>query len=682
MALIINTNLSSMTSQRHLSSSQGDQQVTMERLASGLRINSAKDDAAGMAISTRFDSQTRGQTVAIRNAADGISLAQTAEGSLGTMVESMQRIRELALQSANATNGDLDRVALQAEVDQLLEEIENTSQKANFNGTKLFNGTFQSATFQTGANAGDTVSMEINQMTTDVLGASETAGISSVSTQSAMSSGDLVINGVSIEASSATDDTASFASKSVSAIAKAAAVNKMSDETGVVAEVQDTQVQGASMLPTSQGAGSVTINGVTINIAVDNTLSANANRESIVSAINAEAGLTGVRAENSGLDATGIKLIAADARNITIESDIANAETGLNAGAAGAANTFTGTFTLIATNGEPIQIDGADDGGLELRAGFKKGEYKGQGAFIASVSDRGIATVSGDLVINNVTVPAADPLDDTSSFTSKQTSAIAMAAAINKVSEQTGVIATANENIVNGGSQAAGASTGGITINGVATAAYTTSATDNEQNRLATVNAINAISGQTGVMAVDTGSATTGVQLIAADGRNITVGFNTLTAAITGVAAADTFEGSFRLNSASAIELETDTGNIGSWGLQIGTFGGAETGQFLKDIDITTVDGALKAIGAIDNALQTVSIQRANLGAMQNRFDATISNLEVSRENSAASVSRIRDADYAEETSNLAKTQVLQQAGISVLSQANAQPESVLALLQ
>lgn len=159
MAQTINTNIMSLNAQRNLSKSQSALATSMARLSSGLRINSAKDDAAGLAISERFTAQIRGLNVAIRNANDGVSLAQTAEGALGSVTENLQRIRELAVQSANATNSDSDRAAIQAEVDQLVEEIGRVAEQTKFNGVALLDGTFANQTFQVGANSGDTITL-------------------------------------------------------------------------------------------------------------------------------------------------------------------------------------------------------------------------------------------------------------------------------------------------------------------------------------------------------------------------------------------------------------------------------------------------------------------------------------------------------------------------------------------
>ena len=153
MAAVINTNIASLNAQRNLGTSQSALNTSIQRLSSGLRINSAKDDAAGMAISDRMTSQIRGSEQAARNANDGISLAQTAEGSLSEVGNNLQRIRELTIQSANATNSASDRAALQAEVTQLVSEIDRVAQNTSFNGVKLLDGSFTSQTFQVGANA-------------------------------------------------------------------------------------------------------------------------------------------------------------------------------------------------------------------------------------------------------------------------------------------------------------------------------------------------------------------------------------------------------------------------------------------------------------------------------------------------------------------------------------------------
>ncbi len=315
MPQIINTNIASLTAQRNLNKSQTANQQALERLSSGLRINSAKDDAAGLAISTRFTSQIRGLNVAIRNAGDGISLAQTAEGALGTMNDNLQRIRELSVQSANATNSDVDREALQAEVDQLIAEVTRTADETDFNGRKLLDGSFE-ATFQIGANAGQSIDISIAQLTADKLGAGIESGISALGTDSAIANGDLVINGVGIDASSASDDTASTSGADRSAISKANTINEKSDETGVAAEVNVNVASGTGQTISSTN-GSITLNDVRIDITTGG-VDADADRASVLQAINAVSGQTGITAVDTGDVSTGINLQSEDGRNIDI----------------------------------------------------------------------------------------------------------------------------------------------------------------------------------------------------------------------------------------------------------------------------------------------------------------------------------------------------------------------------
>ena len=362
MPQIINTNIASLNAQRNLNSSQASTNQALERLSSGLRINSAKDDAAGLAISTRFQSQINGLNVAIRNVGDGVSLSQTAEGALGAMTDSLQRIRELALQSANGTNSDADRQALNSETQQLIAEITRAGSQTNFNGLNLLDGSFSSV-FQVGANSGETISVNIAKLTADTLGVSTKSGVTTTATTSALSSGDLVINGTTIGASRASDDSASTANIAASAIAKAAAVNRASGTTGVTALV-DKNIAAGTSLTAGAASGSVTINGT--EISIDTTGQGASTRSSVVSAINAQSALTGVTAIDSGDDALGVSLQAADGRNIAIAFDtVTAANTGL-----ASAGTYTGGITLVAgSNTSSIAITGSNLANAGVAAG-------------------------------------------------------------------------------------------------------------------------------------------------------------------------------------------------------------------------------------------------------------------------------------------------------------------------
>lgn len=401
MPQIINTNIASLNAQRNLDKSQSSNQQALQRLSSGLRINSAKDDAAGLAISTRFTSQIKGLNVAVRNAGDGIALAQTAEGALGSINENLQRVRELAVQSANATNSDVDRDALQAEVDQLVAEITRTSEETDFNGRKLLDGSF-SATFQVGANAGQTVDVSIAELTSNKLGSSSQSGLSARGTDNALENGDLVINGVAIAASRAEDDTSSVANNSASAISKVAAINRYSDETGVSAQVSEN-VAGGSEMSALAGSGTFTLNGVDISFST--TTDAAQTRAAISQAINAVSDQTGVKAVDTDSASTGVNLIAEDGRNITLTFDTADlssitadtfaSATGLAGGADNGGsgtvytNTYEGGYTLIADGDQKsIDISGGNGTGRGdlANAGLTAGSY--DRAVAASVSSK------------------------------------------------------------------------------------------------------------------------------------------------------------------------------------------------------------------------------------------------------------------------------------------------------
>ena len=399
MPQIINTNIASLTAQRNLDRSQTANQQALSRLSSGLRINSSKDDAAGLAISTRFSSQIRGLNVAIRNVGDGVSLAQTADGALGTMTDNLQRIRELAIQSANATNSDVDREALQAEVSQLVAEISRTGEQTTFNGIKLLDGDFN-ATFQIGANVGETVSFGISQLTADSLGGGKSAGVSAVGSSSALNNGDLVINGVVIGASTAADDAASTTDAAASAIAKAAAINKASEDTGVTAQVLTNVATGTAMQATSGGAnaasGAIVLNGVEISIATGDVDTA-ADRAAVITAINARSEETGVVAVDSGSAQGGVNLEAADGRNISL-TFLADGSNNLTAASTGLTSNSvtTGGYTLTSVDGSSPVVVTAGTGSLS-NAGLVEGSFSANTAAVNSTARSSRAEVTSDV---------------------------------------------------------------------------------------------------------------------------------------------------------------------------------------------------------------------------------------------------------------------------------------------
>ena len=488
MTSTINTNISSMTAQRNLGANQASLSTSIQRLSSGLRINSAKDDAAGLAISERFTTQIRGLTQAARNANDGISLAQTAEGAMSGAGNILQRVRELAVQSANASNSAGDRQALQQEVTQLVAELDRIAQTTEFNGQRLLDGTFGTQQFQVGANANQTITAATANLRTNVYGNNQ------------------------LQATGGAGVLAAFGANSTT-------------------------------------AGTVVVNGAlgsaTVTVAVNSTAKANADK------VNLSAPTTGVAA---------------------------TARTELSLGFA-AAGTYT--LTLQSDNTAPQAVSFA-------------------------------VTATG----------TADGLS-------------AAVAAINDQSSKTGVVAS---------------------LNSSGTAVLLTNPTGND---IAVSDTTVANAGNVTVQKLDsTGAASGAAAVLAAD--------------IT--AATATVVGYITLDSEKSFATDVTTSNAF---VDLGS-----TLQKVSDLDVTTFTKSTDALKTVDSALAFVSGERARLGALQSRFESSISNLQVTAENLSASRSRIMDADFAQETANLSRAQILQQAGTAMVAQANQLPQGVLALLR
>ena len=480
MSLTINTNLASLNAQRNLDHSQTSLTTSLQRLSSGLRINSAKDDAAGLSISERMGSQIRGLNQAARNANDAISLAQTTEGNLSEISTVLQRIREIAVQSANDTNTSADRTSLQNEVTSLTSEIDRIAAAAQFNGSNLLDGSFTSKTFQVGANAGQSISVSIS------------------------------------------------------------------------------------------GAGTSTL------------------------------GLTG---------------------------------SAVVAGTATATSAMDGTGTVA-------------------------------GITIGTLANDGVSTVAG--------------------AASGATSTLAIANAINLISHSTNVTASAKTQITSTAISASTALTAGdLKINGVdiGALAATTGATANQDRNSQLIVAINAKSGSTGVIA--TAASGTTYTLTAADGRNIDLTSTSATSNVTNTTLTGFSVGNILTSLTHYGQL---TLSAGKDIITTGSIGGIADGTYAKSgsstLDVSSQILSSSAISQIDTAINTVNTQRASLGTVQSRFESVIANLKTSSENVSAARGRIRDTDFAAETANMTRNQVLQQAGVAMLAQANALPNIVLSLLK
>lgn len=699
---VINTNLNALVSQESSRTSNLKLSQSMERLSTGKRINAAKDDAAGLAISNRMTSQVRGIQMAVRNSNDAISMSQTAEGAYGQVGNILQRMRELAVQSSTGTMSGSDRASLQLEVDQLVEEINHIASTTNHNNIKLLDGTAKNVVIQTGANQQDTIKMAFDSVKANHIGSdiqpSLTSYGDSTASIGALAAGDLVINGVQIGLSFDADDTLSADEKSSSAIAKVAAINRMSAESGVVAKVAGTVVSGAVMTGSSV-SGKLSINGYdTAEILTSDNEALS--RKLVVDAINAISKATGVVATDTLSDTGGITLTAADGRNINISfgGTLTESATGIAAAA-----TYVGSYHLYSVNGSPVKVETKENGGDITNAGLRIGTYSGgiaetvskvraAAAAGAEPDDATTGVLNGDtLVINGIAIGAAIPTDDTASYTgatssTRAASAIAIASAINKQTNRTGVTATAQANVLRGtDSSFVGGTTATLFLNGV-TITVNTIDIDN------VVDSINSKAGETGVVASKYGDQ---LQLTAMDGRNISIASSTGTAAEFGLGnisigtgstagAAVTHYSTVALSSERAFTVEAGyegAANFELLGFRRGTYGGA-IGDKIQDVDISTQQGASDALRAIDAAIEQVSAAQANSGALNNRLDVIVNNLSEGLQNMSASRSRILDTDYATETTELAKQQIIQQAATAMLAQANQQPQGVLALLK
>lgn len=497
MGNVLNTNVASINAQRNLLDVNEGLRTTFQRLSSGLRINSAKDDAAGLQISNGLTSQINGLTVANRNANDGISLAQVAEGALQESTNILQRIRELAIQSANGSNGSAERAALQAEVSQLQSELNRIADTTRFGSQTVLDGSFGTRSFQVGAESFETIEVSLGNFAANALGANRVE-----------SSGTVF-----------------------------GAVTNGADATGAA---------------NGYSGDTITINGPD-GVATGVTLSANASAQTLKGEINSVSGQTGVTAEArsvarlSGFDNTGITSFNIYGANTTGQAISVNITNTSNlddlADTINASTSSTGikaisngsTIDLISETGDDIVVENFDDGTGTGAIVMEKLDFEGQ-AFSPAVNNTltsQSATDSGR-VIGELRVEARS--------------------------------------------------------------AFTVNTTDGE--------------------------------LFATNGANAS-----------------------SLTAVSTIDISSDV-------------------------------GAQAALSIVDASIKAIDSERASLGAVQNRLSSTISNLQNIVENVSAARSRIRDTDYAQETANLAKSQVLQQAGLSVLSQANASSQSILSLLQ
>jgi flagellin len=682
MALIINTNTASLNSQRQLMNSGSSLDRATERLSSGQRINSAKDDAAGLAIANRMSSQIRGLDQAVRNANDGVSLIQTAEGALAETTNILQRMRELAVQSANGIYSPSDRSQLDAENKQLISELDRIAKSTSFNGRNLLDGSLGKVDLQVGAQANQTISFKIQAMDAKTLGMGSTSvdlmGASNklVAGTQKFVQNDVLINGQSIMAAGETWDSATEKmDKLVEKINKN--VNGVTAST--YAEVKASDAGDGILAGTDKFVVKVVgLDGAETSIEVMNTNSL----KELADKLN-DAGLGKISASIS--DDGKLSISGENVTSLTVTDAGAAGGTGITSATDGIAK-----LVLKADNGDPVTVTRGSTGTLTMldNLGFRENDKAGT---VEGIKVDATKFAIGDLKINGVAVGVSD----TGGLSDK-------VKAINAVSSETGVKATAfvSTSIELGGISLASAVGGKFSLNGVEleiTASATLSIAD-------VAKVFNDATDKTGITATVKGTSlvlegnvpaatfsldaagAVGIADALTDGNadvaKIAVGI-TAAAAITNTTAID---GGIKLTSENGNPISvshkdaaaaTKTGLIDSNSAASGSFGAA-----ISSISIATQAGAQKAIKVIDNALTTINDTRANLGAVNNRLDFTVSNLSSISEKTTAARSRIVDSDFAAETANLSRATVLQQAATAMLAQANQRPQNVLSLLR
>lgn len=681
MALVINTNVASLNAQRQLMSSGNSLDRATERLSSGARINSAKDDAAGLAIANRMTSQVRGLDQAIRNANDGVSLIQTAEGALSESTNILQRMRELSVQSANGIYTASDRQTLNAEVKQLVSELDRIAKTTSFNGQNLLDGKLGKVDLQVGSSANQTISLKVPAMDAKTLGMGSTsvdlmggeATINSLTGTAVLREGSVMINGQSIIKGTDTFDGAGAGAIN-SDQALIDHINK--NVNGVTAStyaVASATTAGTGILTSAQSVTVTLTNldGTTAAIAVGGGVNGTSSLSELVEKMNEASG--GKFSASIGDDGK----LSISAENVS-SIGITDASSALGTIAA----TSNARIVLKADNGDPVTVTRGSIGTLAQLdfLGFRENDKAG---VVEGYAVGAGALASGDLKINGVDVGPSD----TAGLADKLKS-------INLVSDQTGVTATAFTSMVLDFSAAnvSAMAGGAITLNG---ATVTISATP--ANLAAVATNFNAATNQTGVTATVSGTrlilegnvtqiafGTGGAAPTAALNGGVTFGSGSATpVALTDTATA---AGGIKLTSNNGNPIQVDvkdatattkTGLIDSNVSAGGSFGAA-----ISSISIDTASNAQKAIKVIDNALTTISDVRSELGAVNNRLDFTISNLANISEKTSSARSRITDADFAAETANLSRSQVLQQAASAMLAQSNARPQQVLSLLR
>lgn len=694
--LSLNTNINAMIAANAYSNAASAYSQASTRISTQLAINSAKDNPVGLAIANRWKAQIASYAQATDNINAGISAVQIADSALSEIATILTSMKTLATSSASGTSSSTTRASNQTLFATYMAQIDSIAESAEYNGTSLLNGDTPSMKVQTGINSGDTTTLNFSSVLSSALGTGSPLALTSLGgSTTALASGDLLINGYTIGASLASYDSYSYASNSGSAIAKAAAINLMTDYTNVEADVGETTVAGSAMTAAGTGsAGTITINGVAISLTLSASNDYATNRAAVVTAINQNSGQTGVTATDTYSATLGVTLTATDGRNITVAFDGTNltaARTGV-----GAAGTYAGTYTLRSLDQSDIVIS-SNVGGTIANAGLDIGTYDSNVAQVSSKKRSGstsapTAMTSGDLTINGYAIGATFTSDDTASdatatSSTKAASAIAMAAAINRQTSLTGVTAAANPNVIVGtGFSAAAVST--IYLNGKTITAGLTAASSIDN----VVTLLNNYTGQTGVTASNNGS---GVTLTASDGRNISIATNTgagaaigisgMSASATSAAGAETYIATVKLYSDVTFTVSAGSEGYSDFttlGFVAGTYGGSSDDTRVSELDISTQTGGSNAMAVLDDAIDMVSSYQALTGAQENLLGYQSDYITARNVAATTAYGNIMDYDLAAETTALASAQIKQNGAMAMLAQANISQDMVAYLLK
>lgn len=608
---VINTNIAAISAQFNLNKVQSEMDTAMERLSSGQRINSASDDAAGMAVATRMESQIKGLAMAMKNAGDAQALVDTTEGAHEEVTNILQRLREIAVQSANGTNVTSDRQNLNDEVTQLVSEINRISQHTTWNGVKILDGSFTQKNFQIGSEANQSISLDVDSVSSSALGAHKLSGIVSQATAATngRDSQTLTVSG-SIGSSDVT------VSANATAKSTADAVNAATSTTGVSATaISKAVIWGADAASNLD----LKVNGTSLSSV---TLSSQTDLRALRDAFNAKSATTGVTAA-MGADDGSVVLTHSTGEDIKVET--------------------------LSTSNVSANIQGLNASGVSTNT---------EAAAASAILTAGGTVATGDTLA--VTLTAAGETAETITFTSDGTD------------KTNNFMHTDKEN------HSAATSEYTLTYGGGSTDKVTITRADGKSFHVSTV--LNDLAGSNLTLLVQdqqSGETATGAGASGAD-KTLLIGAE----AMLDTGNTTTVGGQVEYTSSSAFTVGSGDSDTTDEGEEFTDGSKASTLSKISDISVATANGALAAISTIDGALEKINAERADLGAVSNRLEYTMNNLGSIKVNTEASLSRVMDADFAVETSNLTKAQILSQAATAMLAQANASKQAVLSLLQ